>query len=138
LAGFPLWSAKKNPLTGPFIPGLNAALLLTAEQCDKLVAAREEVMGNEKLQKLGAAVKANPNASEADRDAARKAYEEARDQFKDKVDAILTADQRKLVTSIGAVFDEVATATHEAYADRFAQSKGDKAAWADLQKEVPR
>ena len=32
LAGFPLlWSAKKNPLTGPFIPGLNAALLLNDE-----------------------------------------------------------------------------------------------------------
>lgn len=136
LAGFPLWSAKKNPLTGPFIPGLNAALLLTAEQRDKLVAARDEIIGNEKLQKLGASIKQNPNASEADRDAARKAHEEARDQFKERIATILTPEQLKLIASINTLFEEVAAATHEAYSDRFAQSKGDKAAWADLQKEV--
>ncbi len=136
LGGFPLWSAKKNPLTGPFIPGLNAALLLTPEQRDKLVAAREEIMGNEKLQKLGVAIKQNPNASEADRDAARKAHEEARDQFKDRVDTILTAEQRKLVAAINGVFDEVLTATHEAYQDRFGQLKGDKAGTEELRKEA--
>ncbi len=136
LSGFPLWSAKKNPLTTPFIPGLNAALLLTTEQCDKLVAAREEIVGNEKLQKLGASIKQNPNASEAERDAARKAYEEARDQFKDRVGTILTAEQLKLVASINAVFEEVSAATHEAFGDRFGQLKGDKAGWLELQKEA--
>lgn len=136
LGGFPLWSAKKNPLTGPFIPGLNAALLLSPEQRDKLVAAREEIMGNEKLQKLGASLKQNPNASEADRDAARKASEEARDQFKDRVDTILTADQRKLVATVNGIFDEVRTATHEAYHDRFGQLKGDKAGSEELRKEA--
>lgn len=136
LGGFPLWSAKKNPLTGPFIPGLNAALLLTAEQRDKLVAAREEIMGNEKLQKLGASIKQNPNASEADRDAARKVFEEARDQFKDRVDTILNAEQRKLVATINGVFEEVSLATHEAYSARFGQLKGDKAGMEELQKEA--
>ena len=52
LAGFPLWTAKKNPLAGPFIPGLNAALLLTDEQNAKLNAVRDETLGNEKLQKI--------------------------------------------------------------------------------------
>lgn len=136
LGGFPLWSAKKNPLAAPFIPGLNAALLLTEEQKGKLISAREEVLGNEKLQKLGASIKANPNASEADRDAARKAYEEARDQFKDKVDAILTADQRKLVSGLNTIYEEVTSATHEAYRDRASQLKGDKAGMEELQKEV--
>lgn len=136
LTGFPLWSAKKTPLAGPFIPGLNAALLLTAEQCQKLVAAREEVMGNEKLQKLGASIKTNPNASEADRDAARKAYEEARDQFKDKIDGILTPDQRKLISGINTVFEEVTTATEEALRDRAGQLKGDKAGMEELRKEA--
>lgn len=136
LAGFPLWSAKKNPLTGPFIPGLNAALLLSAEQSAKLWAAREEILSNEKLQKLGASIKQNPNASEADREAARKSYEEARDQFKDRIATILTPEQLKLIASINTVFEEVAAATHEAYGDRFAQLKGDKAGWLELQKEA--
>lgn len=134
LSGFPLWTAKKNPLAGPFIPGLNAALLLTEEQKTKLNAVRDETLGNEKLQKLGAAVKLNPNASEADRDTARKAYEEARDQFKARVESILTADQRKLITTISTVFEEVATATGEAYRDQFAQLKGDKAGMDEIQK----
>ncbi len=136
LSGFPLWSAKKNPLTGPFIPGLNAALLLSTEQADKLWAAREETVANEKLQKLGASIKQNPNASEADRETARKAQEEARDQFKNRIATILTSEQLKLIASINTVFEEVAAATHEAYGDRFAQLKGDKAGWQELQKEA--
>ncbi|NBV21021.1 MAG: hypothetical protein EBS05_03370 [Proteobacteria bacterium] len=136
LAGFPLWTAKKNPVAGPFVPGLNAALLLTDEQKAKLHAAREETLGNPELQKLGASLKQNPNASEADRAAATKAFEEARGQFKDRVDTILTADQRKLIASISALFEEVSVATGEAYRDRFAQLKGDKASAAEVYKEA--
>jgi len=136
LAGFPLlWSAKKNPLAGPFIPGLNAALLLSDEQKEKLITARQETLGNEKLQSLGAKVKQNPNASEAERDAAQKAQEEARGQFLTRVEGILTPDQRKLVGIINTIFEEVLTATGEAYHDRFAQLKGDKAGLEDLRKE---
>jgi hypothetical protein len=137
LAGFPLlWSAKKSPLTGPFIPGLNAALLLSDEQKEKLIAARDETLGNEKLQSLGAKVKLNPNATKAEREAARKASEEARDHFKARVESILTADQRKLVASISTVFEEVGAATSEAYRDGFAQLKNDKASAVELYKEV--
>ena len=58
LTGFPLlWVGKKNPLAGPFIPGLNAALQLSDEQKVKLMAARDETIANEKLQSLGAKVK---------------------------------------------------------------------------------
>jgi hypothetical protein len=135
LAGFPLlWSAKKNPLAGPFVPGLNAALLLSEEQKGKLITAREEILQNEKLQQLGAKVKQNPNATEAERDAARQAHEQTRDEFKARVESILTADQRKLIASISTVFEEVAAATGEAYRDQFAQLKGDKAGMEELQK----
>ncbi len=136
LGGFPLWTAKKSPLAGPFIPGLNAALLLTEEQKPKLFAARDETLGNEQLQKLAGSIKQNPNASEADREAARRAYDEARGQFKERVDAILTADQRKLIASISTVFEEVSGATSEAFRDRFAQLKGDKASAAEVYKEA--
>lgn len=138
LSGFPLlWSAKKMPLTGPFIPGLNAALLLTDEQKEKVIAAREETLSNEKLQKLGAGVKLNPNASDAEREAARKANEEARDQFKSRVEAILTADQRKLVERLNAVFEESITAAQEAYRGQLEQVvKTDKAKMEELRQEV--
>lgn len=138
LAGFPLlWSAKKTPLTGPFIPGLNAALLLTDAQKEKLIAAREETLSNEKLQKLGAGVKLNPNASDAEREAARKASEEAREQFKSRVEAILTAEQRKLVAQLNTVFDEALTAAQEAYRGQLEQVvKTDKAKMEELRQEV--
>ena len=39
LTGFPLlWVGKKNPLAGPFIPGLNAALQLSDEQYPRFLA----------------------------------------------------------------------------------------------------
>ena len=138
LAGFPLlWSAKKNPLTGPFIPGLNAALLLSAEQKEKLLTARAETLDDEKLRGLGTKVKLNPNASEAERDAAQRAQEVARGQFQTRVEAILTPDQRKLVGTINGLYDESLTAAHEEYRGQFEQVvKTDKARQEELRREV--
>jgi hypothetical protein len=138
LAGFPLlWSAKKNPLTGPFIPGLNAALLLSAEQKEKLLTARAETLDDEKLRGLGTKVKLNPNASEAERDAAQRAQEVARGQFQTRVEAILTPDQRKLVGTINGLYDESLTAAQEEYRGQFEQVvKTDKARQEELRREV--
>ncbi len=138
LSGFPLlWSAKKTPLTGPFIPGLNASLLLSNAQKEKLIAAREETLSNEKLQKLGAGVKLNPNASDVEREAARKASDEVRDQFKTRVENILTAEQCKLVERLNAVFEESLTAAQEAYRGQLEQVvKTDKAKMEELRQEV--
>jgi hypothetical protein len=138
LAGFPLlWSAKKNPLTGPFIPGLNAALLLSAEQKEKLLTARAETLDDEKLRGLGTKVKLNPNASEAERDAAQRAQEVARGQFQTRVEAILTPEQRKLVGTINGLYDESLTAAQEEYRGQFEQVvKTDKARQEELRREV--
>lgn len=138
LAGFPLlWSAKKNPLTGPFIPGLNAALLLSAEQKEKLLTARAETLDDEKLRGLGTKVKLNPNASEAERDAAQRAQEVARGQFQTRVEAILTPEQHKLVGTISGLYDESLTAAQEEYRGQFEQVvKTDKARQEELRREV--
>jgi len=138
LAGFPLlWSAKKNPLTGPFIPGLNAALLLSAEQKEKLLTARAETLDDEKLRGLGTKVKLNPNASEAERDAAQRAQEVARGQFQTRVEAILTPEQRKLVGTINGLYDESLNAAQEEYRGQFEQVvKTDKARQEELRREV--
>jgi hypothetical protein len=138
LAGFPLlWSAKKNPLTGPFIPGLNAALLLSAEQKEKLLTARAETLDDEKVRGLGTKVKQNPNASEVERDAAQQAQEVARGQFQTRVEAILTPDQRKLVGTINGLYDESLTAAQEESRGQFEQVvKIDKARQEELRREV--
>lgn len=138
LAGFPLlWSAKKNPLTGPFIPGLNAALQLSAEQKEKLLAAREETLNHEKVRGLGAKVKLNPNASEAERAAAQQAQEVARGQFQTRVEAILTPEQRQLVGTLNGLYDESLTAAQEEYRGQFEQVvKTDKGRQEELRREV--
>lgn len=138
LAGFPLlWTAKKTPLAGPFIPGLNAALQLSEEQKERLLTAREEILQNEKLQQLGAKVKSNPNATEAERDAVQQAQAQARDQFKARVESILTAGQRTLVEQLNTVFDESLTAAQEAYRGQIEQvTKTDKARLEELRREV--
>lgn len=138
LAGFPLlWSAKKNPPTGPFIPGLNAALLLSAEQKEKLLTARAETLDDEKVRGLGTKVKQNPNASEVERDAAQQAQEVARGQFQTRVEAILTPDQRKLVGTINGLYDESLTAAQEESRGQFEQVvKIDKARQEELRREV--
>lgn len=138
LSGFPLlWSAKKTPLATPFIPGLNAALLLSEEQKERLLTAREEILQNEKLQQLGAKVKSNPNATEAERDAVQQAQAQARDQFKARVESILTTGQRTLVEQLNTVFDESLTAAQEAYRGQIEQvTKTDKARLEELRREV--
>lgn len=138
LTGFPLlWTAKKTPLAGPFIPGLNAALLLSEEQKEKLTSARAETLQNEKLLQLGTKVKQNANATEADRDAARQAQEQARDQFKARVETILTAEQRKLVGQLNTVFEESSVAAQEAFRGQIEQlAKTDKARLEELRQEV--
>lgn len=138
LAGYPLlWTAKKSPLAPPFVPGLNAALLLSEEQKEKLMTIRKEVLDDPKLQALGAKVKANASASEAEREAAQKAREEAQDAFKSRVETVLTAEQRKLVGLLNTLFDEVQTATQEAFRNQFEQVvKTDKARQEELRREV--
>jgi hypothetical protein len=138
LAGYPLlWSAKKNPLTGPFIPGLNAALLLSDEQKEKLITAREETLNSEKVQGLGAKVKLNPNASAAEREEAQQAQEAARSRFKARVEAVLTPEQRRLVDTINHLYDEVLAATQQAYRGQFEQlDKTDKTRQAELRQEI--
>lgn len=138
LTGFPLlWTAKKTPLAGPFIPGLNAALLLSEEQKEKLTSARAETLQNEKLLQLGTNVKQNANATEAGRDAARQAQEQARDQFKARVETILTAEQRKLVGQLNTVFEESSVAAQEAFRGQIEQlAKTDKTRLEELRQEV--
>lgn len=65
LSGFPLlWSAKKTPLAAPFIPGLNAALLLSEEQKEKLC---HRAPGNPAKRKNPAARRKGETEPERDR-----------------------------------------------------------------------
>src|SRR5438132_10712520 len=91
VSNFPFWTAKKRGYVQQFVPGLTAALQLTDEQKEKLVAAREEIMGSEKVQAVRRRGKSDPNVTEADKAAARETLEKAADSLQEKAGAILTA-----------------------------------------------
>ena len=44
IGNFPFWSAPKREFSDQFVPGLNAALLLSPEQIEQLHAARRETI----------------------------------------------------------------------------------------------
>src|SRR5262245_36438645 len=77
----PYWTIKGQPAR-QLVPGLNAALLLTAEQKQRLAAAREETIGSEAVAAAGRTVKTDPSASEAQKQAALKTIEAAHQQLR--------------------------------------------------------
>ena len=65
IGNFPFWSAPKREFADQFVPGLNAALLLTPEQIGKLHEARRETIDSETLKSKN---RKDPNLSEAERE----------------------------------------------------------------------
>lgn len=129
IGNFPFWTVPKQEFADQFVPGLNAALLLTDEQIVKLQEARRETIDNEQLRgKKDKSVE----LPEAEREARRKATQEAYTSLRTKVSNILTAEQRTLIEQINAAYLEVTTSASEEFAPQFASSKGND----DLQKQL--
>jgi hypothetical protein len=67
-SGLPLWSAKGIPLISrQYIPGLNAALLLSDEQVENLYAAWRETVNSPELTEKGRRLKETPDPTEEQR-----------------------------------------------------------------------
>src|SRR5687767_4022119 len=66
LGNFPFWSAPKREYADQFVPGLNAALMLTPDQISKLNEARRETIDSEAVRGSN---RKDPNATEAEREA---------------------------------------------------------------------
>ena len=132
IGNFPFWSAPKREYADQFVPGLNAALLLSPQQIEQLHAARRETIDNETLR---AATRKDLNLSEAQREAAHKLVSDAHASLRIKVSNILTAEQRALIERINAVHQEVGKAVHEEFQPQVTASKGDDQTQERFRKE---
>ena len=133
IGNFPFWSAPKREYADQFVPGLNAALLLSPQQIEQLQAARRETIDNETLR---AATRKDPNLTEAQREADHKLVSDAHASLRIKVSNILTADQRALIERINAVHLEVAKALNEEFQPKLTSSKGDDQAQEKFRNEI--
>lgn len=129
IGNFPFWSQPKQEFSDQLVPGLNAALLLSDEQIVKLQEARRETIDNEQLRgKKDKSVE----LPEAEREARRKATQEAYTNLRTKVSNILTTEQRTLIEQINAAHLEVTNAASDEFGPQLTGAKGND----DLQKRL--
>jgi len=120
----------------PHVPGLNAALLLTDEQKEKLDLARQETIGSEAVVSAARKVKGDPNATDAERQTARKLSEEAQGQYDRRVAEILTPAQKELVQRFQVLYGQAREAVAAGYGPRLTAAKGNEAETARLRTEA--
>src|SRR5947209_1753305 len=101
VAHLPLWAVKGQP-TPQFVPGLTAALLLTPGQQEQLAQAWQETQGSEATVAAARTLKLDPNATEAQRQAARAVIDAAAATLRQRIDATLTDDQKGLIERINS------------------------------------
>ena len=119
----------------PHLPGLNAALLLSAEQKEQLATAYAETLQSKKLRETGRKVKTDPNASATDREAVRMLKEQAQTEFDRRVSQVLTAPPTELIGRFQILYAESVEAVGTEFRQRLVDSKGDKAAAEQLRKQ---
>lgn len=132
IGNFPFWSAPKREFADQFVPGLNAALLLTSEQITQLHAARRETLESDAIKSLP---RKDPNLTEAQREAARKIMSDAHATLRTKVSNILTAEQRSLIERINAAHQEVEKAVQDEFQPRVTAAKGNDQLQETLRRE---
>src|SRR5262245_31099480 len=106
VAHLPFWSAKGQPTT-QFVPGLNAALLLTTGQQEQLAQAWQDTMGSESVVAAARTLKLDPGATDAQKQAAQAAIDAAAANLRQRIDAILTRDQKGQIEWINGIYAEV-------------------------------
>jgi hypothetical protein len=123
-SGLRLWSAKGMPLvSAQYVPGLNAALLLSDRQIEQLTTAWRETVEGPELTEKGRALKANPSPTEAQRREVQELYEVAHGRLQSRVAAILTRAQEELAASIEVLYREAQEAVSIELAPQVAQAK---------------
>lgn len=134
LTDFPFWTAPKQPHARPFVPGLQAALGLTAEQVQKILAARAETTDSPEIQALKS--KKDPNATADELAAAAAKRAEAAEKLHKAVAGILTKDQKALIEKINDAYAKVAAEVGEDFQAKFAAAKGNPEDMAAVKKEA--
>jgi hypothetical protein len=131
----PLWTVKGNP-TPQFVPGLTAALLLTPGQQEQLAQAWQETMGSEAVAAAARTLKLDPNASDAQKEAARAVIDTASANLRQRIDATLAKDQKALITWINGIYAELGKSVGTEMEAEYAAAKGDKEARARVQQQT--
>ena len=117
-------------------PGIAGAMMLTDEQKQKLHSVKEEIMGRAAVREAAQTLKTNPNATDAEKTAARKTIDEARTRMQKEVAEILTPDQKRLVEKINIAAAEAQRSAAEKYEAEYASAKGNEAQLAEINKKI--
>ena len=132
IGNFPFWSAPKREFCDQFVPGLNAALILTPEQIAKLHEARRETIDSEAMR---AATRKDRNATEAQGEAAHKVSHAAHVELRLRASNILTAGQHAIIDKSNAAWVDVQGTVAQEFQPRFVAAKGNDDATAAARKE---
>jgi hypothetical protein len=131
----PYWTLKGQPAR-QCVPGLNAALLLTTDQKQRLAAAWEETVLSDAVTAAARTVKTDPNATAAQKQAALETIAGANSQFHQSLQTILTPEQKTLIERINALYVEAQKAAADPFQADFAAAKGNKEETERIRGEV--
>lgn len=132
---FPFWTAKKRGYVSQFVPGLTAALQLTDEQKQAIAAAREEWSNDEGLKSARSISKSDPSVTADQREKARATIDAATARLRERVDAILSPEQKAVIEKINKAYAAAVDDVGIVYQDKFASVKADEAARRRIQQE---
>ena len=135
VTGFAFFTAKKRGAVPQFVPGLTAALQLSEQQKEQLVAARDELLSNDEVAAARRLPKSDPSITTEQREKARTAVEAANAKLRDRVKAILTPEQQSLVEKINQLYAVISEESAISYQDRYGAIKDDPAARNQLREE---
>ena len=136
VSDYPFWTQKKRGNVTQFVPGLNATLGLTEAQVRDIAAARDAMSNDDAVRAVRSISKSDPGVTAEQREKGRAAIESSATRLREKVAAILTADQQALIAKINGAYAEAAEETAIVYEDRFAAVKNDDAARRRLHEEI--
>lgn len=123
-SGLALWSAKGMPLISrQYIPGLNAALLLSDQQIEHLYAAWRETVDSPDLIEKGRRLKETANPTEEQQKEVRLLTEAAQGRLQARVAGILTSAQKDWMLSIEVVYGQAQEAVNGELVSEFAAVK---------------
>lgn len=124
VSDYPFWTApKKGASVAQFVPGLTAVLELTEAQKQQIAAAREEMVNDEGVKAARSLPKVDPNVTEAQRDKARADVEAATAKMQEKVNAILSVEQKAMIANINGAYAEASKQVGATYSEKFGAVK---------------
>jgi hypothetical protein len=134
LHDFPFWTGPKTPHARAFVPGLQAALELTPEQVEKILAAQNATIGSPEIRALKQ--KGDPNATADELATANAKRAEATEKLFKEVDTILTKEQKALIEKINDAYGKIVAEVGQDFQAKFAAAKGNAEDTAAVRKEL--